>query len=746
MCEMPSFYNLKIMKLKSILTGFFLLSLGIGTLKAEIVKIDTDNTSIVLKADKGRKLKHLYYGDKIPATDLKNLTSAVGSGATLYPDYGMITVPETAIAIVHNDGNMTLDLVVDRVEKNTVDGKEVNSIVLKDTYYPVEVKLNYKVFPKEDMLEVWTEITNNESGNVKLNRYASAHLPIRQNDVWLAHLYGAWGNEAKVEHEKLTHGEKVIRNHTGTRNSHLSHSEVMLSLDGKPNERTGRVIGAALCYGGNYKLKIDTDETNNHSLIAGINEDNSQYNLKPGETFVTPELALTFSDKGLGGASRNFHKWARNHKLMHGDKERKVLLNSWEGVYFDINEKGMASMMKDIAEMGGELFVMDDGWFGVKYPRNNDKSSLGDWMVDKKKLPHGIKGLLKEADKNKIKFGIWIEPENTNVLSELYEAHPEYVVKPENRTPKYGRGGGQMVLDLGNPAVQDLVFTVVDTLMTNYPGIDYIKWDANMDMTNHGSQYQTADNQSHLFVDYHKGLRSTLERIRAKYPDVTIQCCSGGGGRANYGYLPYFDEFWVSDNTDALQRIYIQWGTSYFYPSIAMASHISAAPNHQTFRTVPIKYRTDVAMSGRLGIEIQPTNMTAEEKAQTKKAVEEYKAIRPIVQFGDLYRLSSPYDENGVASMMYVDEAKDNAVFYWYKTKYFRNEVLPRITFDGLDPNKNYKITELNRVDNKPLSFEGKSYSGAFLMSNGLEIPLMHDIAKEKKTDWSSRVLRLQAE
>lgn len=743
---MPYFYIMTdYMKTRTLITATFLLMMSAMSIKAEIVKIDTDNTSLVFKADKGKKLKHLYYGDKLPASDLKGLASAVGSGRSQYPDYGMITVPETAIAMVHSDGNMTLDLVVDRVERKTIDGKETTSLVLKDSFYPVEVKLNYKSFPEQDMLEVWSEITNNESGNVKLTRYASAHLPIRQGDVWLSHLHGAWGNETKVEHEPLLHGMKVIKNRNGTRNSHLAHSEVMFSLDGKPNERSGRTIGAALCYGGNYRLKIDTDETNSHSFIAGINEDDSPYNLKSGETFITPELAMTFSKKGLGGASRNFHKWARKHKLQHGDKERKVLLNSWEGVYFDINEKGMASMMKDIADMGGELFVMDDGWFGVKYPRNNAESSLGDWMVDTRKLPHGIKGLLKEADKNKIKFGIWIEPENTNVKSELFEAHPEYVIKPENRTPKYGRGGGQMVLDLANPAVQDLVFSVVDTLMTKYPGIDYIKWDANMDLTNHGSQYQTTDNQSHLFIDYHKGLRKVLERIRAKYPDLTMQACAGGGGRANYGYLPYFDEFWVSDNTDALQRIFIQWGTSYFYPSIAMASHISAAPNHQTFRTIPLKFRTDVAMSGRLGIEIQPANMTTEEKNQTRKAVEDYKAIRPIVQFGDLYRLASPYDEKGVASLMYVDESKDNAVFYWYKTKSFRNEILPRITFDGLDPDKVYTVTELNRIDTKPLSFEGKSYSGAFLMSSGLEIPVSHELPKEKKTDWSSRVLKLSA-
>lgn len=231
-------------------------------------------------------------------------------------------------------------------------------------------------------------------------------------------------------------------------------------------------------------------------------------------------------------------------------------------------------MMKDIADMGGELFVMDDGWFGVKYPRKNDSSSLGDWMVDTTKLPHGIKGLCNTADKNGIKFGIWIEPEMVNSISELYEKYPEYIVKAANRDAVQGRGGTQLVLDMANPKVQDLVFEVVDTLMTKYPEIDYIKWDANAPIMNHGSQYQSADNQSHLYIDYHKGLEKTLQRIRAKYPELTIQACASGGGRANWGILPYFDEFWVSDNTDALQRIYMQWGTSYFFPRLPWL-HIS---------------------------------------------------------------------------------------------------------------------------------------------------------------------------
>lgn len=333
----------------------------------------------------------------------------------------------------------------------------------------------------------------------------------------------------------------------------------------------------------------------------------------------------------------------------------------------------------------------------------------------------------------------------TNSVSELYEQHPDWVVKTPGRDLEMGRGGTQLVLDLSNPKVQDFAFSIVDNLMKENPDLYYIKWDANMNIRNHGSQYLSMDRQSHLLIDYHKGFIKLCERIRAKYPDLIIQDCASGGGRANWGYMPYFDEFWVSDNTDALQRVYMQWGTSYFFPAITMASHISAAPNHQTFRTIPLKYRIDVAMSGRLGMEIQPKNMTDEEKTLCRKAIADYKTIRPIVQLGNIYRLQSPYDKKGVASLMYVDDTKDKAAFYWWKTETFVNQHLPRVKMAGLDASKYYRIHELNRIDNNPLAFEGKTFSGEYLMANGLDIPYTHDVDYNKKNAWSSRVLYLEA-
>ena len=728
--------------MRKIIITSIMLCLSATMAWAEQVVIETKNTTMVLNVDINKQPQYVYYGTKLSAYDLQHLQVPRNGRMDAYPAYGMNCPAEAAIAMTHSDGNLSTELYVSGINKQG----DITKINLKDPQYPVSVALCYKAYFDEDMIETWTEIKNDEAKPVTLTQFASISLPIRRGNVWLSHFYGSWANEARLVEEPVLSGEKVIKNKDGSRNSHTDHAEVMFSLDGKGQENIGDVIGAALCYSGNYQLKIDTDDTEYHYFFAGINPDNSAYHLKKGETFVTPKVALSFSKSGLSGVSRNFHKWGRKYMLAHGDKERKILLNSWEGVYFDINQQGMDQMMGDIASMGGELFVMDDGWFGDKYPRKTDNSSLGDWVVDKNKLPEGIEGLLRDAKKHGIKFGIWIEPEMSNTVSELYEAHPDWIIKAPKRDAVLGRGGTQVILDMGNPKVQDFVFSVVDNLMTKYPEIDYIKWDANMPILNHGSQYLTMNDQSHLYIEYHRGFEKVCQRVRAKYPDLTIQACASGGGRANWGVLPYFDEFWVSDNTDALQRIYMQWGTSYFFPAIAMASHISATPNHTVFRTTAMKYRIDVAMSGRLGMEIQPKNMTDDEKELCRKAIAEYKQIRPIVQFGDLFRLVSPYDKVGLASLMYVNETKSKSVFFWWKTESFQNEHLPRVKMAGLDAHKNYKVHELNRIDLQPLDVEGKVFSGAYLMNHGLEMPYRNEPEWSKKNDWSSRVLLLESE
>lgn len=726
------------MKTKSylLLTALGFLS---SSLFAQDYLVSTPNTSLLIKATPGETVKIQYYGSKIENSDIQGIYDAgMVFNADSYPAFGLQTMGEKAIAATQPDGNMSLDLKIEQVKQYPTKDGEVTEILLKDKVYPFEIKQYYKAYQGTDIISTWIEIMNNGKKSVTLYRFVSAYLPVQRGDNWLTHFHGHWGAENMLEEEKLTNGQKVISNKDGMVNTETDNPSFMLSIDGKPQEEYGHILGGTLAWTGNYLLKMDITNTK-LNIIAGINEENSHYKLEPKETFKTPEFAMTYSTSGKGGVSRAFHRWARMYKLSHGNVERDILLNSWEGVYFKVNQEGMDQMMKSFSALGGELFVMDDGWFGNKYSRDRGDSSLGDWTVNKKKLPLGIEGLIASAKKHKIKFGLWIEPEMSNTKSELFEKHPEWILQCKNRPLSTGRGGTQIVLDLTNPEVQDFVFSVIDNLMTHYPEIAYMKWDANSCMLDYGSPYLPKEKQSHLYIEYHRGLNNVLERIRAKYPQLILQACAGGGGRINYGILPYFDEFWTSDDTDALQRVYLQWGVSCFYPAIAMAAHVSADKNHQTGRYLPLKFRFDVAMSGRLGMEMQPEDMTEADKEFTQRAIQAYKGIRPIVQFGDLYRLISPYENKGVASLMYVAPEKDRAVFYAYKMNHFINMTIPNVKMNGLDPQKKYQLIDLTPLSkNKPCSLHNKIISGKILMEKGIALQTL------LKNEYSSIALELQ--
>lgn len=704
-----------------------LLILTLGTcacgLHAKDYLISTPNTSLLITATPGEKSKFQYYGSRISEQDIQGVyDSGLAFGVESYPVFGLNTPGERAMAVAHPDGNMSLDLVVEQVYQYVSDEAEVTEVCMKDRVYPFVLKQLFKAYKGTDIISTWVEVENNGKKAMTLYRFASAFLPISRGDNWMTHFHGFWGAEHTMDEEKLTNGQKVISNKDGLANTETDNPSFMLTMDGKPQEEYGNVFGGTLAWTGTYLIKMDVRNTR-FNISAGINEETAHYILDAKKKFVTPEFAMTYSTTGKGGVSRAFHCWARAYKLNQGNVPHDILLNSWEGVYFNVNQQGMDDMMKAFSAMGGELFVMDDGWFGNKYPRNNSTSSLGDWEVCKEKLPEGIEGLLKSAKKYNIKFGIWIEPEMANTKSELFEKHPDWIMRIKNRPLSTGRGKTQVVLDLTNPEVQDFVFGVVDNLMTKYPEIAYMKWDDNSSLMDYGSSYLPKDRQSHIYIDYHRGLNNVLKRIRAKYPKLVLQACAGGGGRVNYGMLPYFDEFWTSDDTDALQRIYMQWGVSSFYPAVAMASHVSADKNHQTGRRLPLKFRFDVAMSGRLGMEIQPKDMSEADKAFAKRAITAYKGIRPVVQFGDLYRLVSPYDHKGISSLMYVTPGKERAVFYAYKISHFLNMVIPNVRMAGLDPQKKYRITDLTAVKtDKPCALDGKIISGRMLMNEGVAL------------------------
>ena len=707
------------------------LSLSVWAWEGQ-VSIETPHTQMIVHATEGNDLRMAYYGEKV-ATFSQLQAAGSDLDFSVLPAFGTIDMVQLpAIQIQHADGDLNLELSVKSFETKVETNAQTYIFTLQDKLQPVAIKLFFKAYKEVDVIETWTEILNGEKRAITLKRFDSGHLTLRQGDVWVTHLHGDWAAEASMVQEPLTPGCRTIRNSDGARNAHIDAPEVMLSLDGKPQEDYGRTIGAALCWSGNYELRMNTLLNKQHHFYAGIDPQSSEYVLDPKQSLTTPHLALAYSNQGMGGVSRTFHRWARQCGMLHrGMQTGDILLNSWEGLYFDINEERMLQMMDDIKLLGGELFVMDDGWFGSKYQRNNDSSTLGDWVVDKKKLPGGLSALCHSAKEKGIRFGIWIEPEAVNTQSELFEKHPEWALQAQGRELKLGRGGTQLVLDMTHPAVQDFTFRIVDDLLSNYPEISYIKWDANASIQNYGSLYIPKQKQSNIYVDYHLGLLKVLKRIREKYPDVEIQDCASGGGRANYGLLPYFDEFWTSDNTDALQRVYIQWGTSLFFPANAMACHINHCPYWNTGgRIIPIKFRCDVAMSGRLGIELQPKDMTDEERQQVITCFNDYKEIRDIVQTGDLYRLISPYSRKGVTSLMYASQSGAQAVLFVYKTENYYNQPLPRIRLAGLDPEKSYTLTEKNvRAYKEPCSLSGKTFSGRFLMQVGIEVPLWEDYA-----------------
>lgn len=703
--------------------------------EAKDILVNTPATTLLLKAEEGQALHISYYGSR-----LTNGVSEVYDASSLweeaYPAFGAECQDITCLSVKHYDGNMSTELVVTGTEERKEQNANVYVIHTKDKCYDFKVDVCYRAFQNSDVIETWSEITNNEKKPVVLQQYLSGFMPVRQGEVWVSHQHGSWGSEAQNTEEPLLPGEFLIHDRSGAKNAVANRPNIMLSLDGKPRENQGRVIGSVLEWSGNFRIAIDTQGKHLHRMVAGIDFEHSEYTLKKGQTFTTPELAFAYSTEGVGGVSRTLHKWARlNNKVYNGQAMRDVLLNSWESIYMQITHESCNKLMDDIKAIGGELFVLDDGWFGSeKYKRTYDDKALGDWATNRDKLPQGIPALQKAAEERGLKFGIWIEPEMTNTASELYETHPDWIVCHPNRKPITGRGGTQLILDMSNPKVQDFVFKVVDDLMTETPKIAYIKWDANFEIRNFGSHYLSGDNQSHLYVDYHLGLRKALERIRQKYPDLVIQCCASGGGRVNYGLMPYFDEFWVSDNTDAQQRLFIQWGTSMYFPMCAMAQHVSASPNHQTGRRIPLKFRFDVAMTGRLGVEMKPSDFNDEERKFAISAIDTYKQLRPLLQHGNLYRIISPYEGNGFCSELISNDDKSEAVFFAYKFEEYVDLAQPRFRMEGIDANATYRLTEVNRTG-KPSAWEGKTFSGKFLMDTGLELNL--------RGLWDSKVVRV---
>ncbi len=678
-------------------------------------------------------------GTRAPATYCAFGTKNISRGINKYG----------GLAVRHTDGVLTTDLVHEKAE-TVPDAPGATHLVLtlKDRVYPFYVIQHFRAIEACDVIETWVELRNGENAAVQLDRMDSCALlfPLIAREFVVQSTTGQWASEGQISESSVGRGQAlVLQSRAGVHDAWTANPSLMLQVGGKATETEGRVIGGALCWSGIWHITVTHDEVDALELRAGALPCAGAYTLDAGRTIEMPKFVLTWTEKGKGQVSRNMHKWAREWQLPAGRKLRPVLLNSWEGSYFSFTEKVLHDMMDGVKEMGGELFVLDDGWFGHgKYARDNDKDhqdkvGLGDWQVNPEKLPNGLDGLNTEAAKRGLKFGFWVEPEMINTRSWLYEKHPDWVIREKTRPVYQGRGGTQTVLDYTNPEIRGEVFAMLDALYSKIPGLAYIKWDANADFMNWGSTYLAADRQANLSYDYTIGLYDLLAKCRAKYPDVDIQACSSGGGHMDYGFLKYADEYWTSDNSDARERVYMQWGASQFYPACTMAAHVTASPNHQTRRATPLKFRFDVAFSGRFGFELHPKDMSPEELAFGKQAVSDYKRLRPVIQQGDLYRLISPYDHS-YASLMYVSEDKTKAVVYLYGlVRSICQDYIPPVRLQGLDPARRYRVNEINLSQGRTHTrVQGKTIGGDALAGMGLAFRL--------NGDYDSAVVELTAE
>ena len=687
---------------------------------SQTIAVGTENVSLIFKVDRNQQLQQSWFGAKLDAAngqDSLNYKPLSSYGNPAFPGGGMGYVFEPAIQVTHADGNPSLQLnfVESTVEKDN-DDIVVTHIKLKDPVYPFYVILNFKAYQKENVIEQWATIQHEEKSAVTLNRYASSFVTLHDNNFYLTHFYGNWASEMQFEETKLPEGIYNIQSKLGTRATNYEVPSFMISPDKPANENEGNVFAGSLAWSGNFNLQFENIRSNGHAgnslkIIPGINSYASAYLLKPKEIFNTPHFIYTWTSNGKGQASRNLHQWALNYGVWNGHQKRQTLLNNWETTFFNFTQDTLVKLFDGAKKIGVDVFLLDDGWFGNEHPRHGDTAGLGDWQANKKILPNGIGYLVKEAEKKGIHFGIWVEPEMVNPKSELYEQHPDWVLKLPNRPIDLSRN--QLVLDLTNPKVQDFVYGVLHDLLTENPGIAYIKWDCNRFMTNTYSNYLGNDQQG-LYVDYTKGFYKVLERVRKEFPDLEMMLCSGGGGRAEYGALKYFNEFWASDNTDPVERIFIQWGYSYFFPPATVCDHVTNWGNES------LKFKIDVAMQGKLGFDININKLSEQEIEFCRKAVDNYKRLQDVLNYGSVYRLIAPY-HSSIAALMYVDSSSGKAVVFDYNMNVHHGDTYQNIILRGLDPNKKYVVKEINVEEGKRNSFResGKTFTGKYLMNEG---------------------------
>ncbi len=681
------------------------------------------------------RLVHLYYGHSLPEGDYTladfpptpsqpsispnspepDGIDSVGTALSEYPTFGLGDFRPSAIQAVGEDGTRVLDL---RYHCHKIypgkpripglpatyaadDEAETLEIELMDDPTGLIVTLVYTVFENHPVITRSVKAFNGGQKPIKLLRIDSLALDLPENRYDLVHLWGCWAMERTPERTPLIHGGMKISSTRGA-SSH-THNPFVALVDHEATEEYGEAMGFAFVYSGSFQIQTEVDFAGQVRLLMGLNPDNFSWTLNPGEQFNTPEGVMVYSDQGLGGMSRAFHKLF-SHNLIRGpwrDKDRPILVNNWEATYFNFNEEKLLSIGRSAAELGIEMLVMDDGWFGK---RDDDHSSLGDWFVDHHKLPEGLKSLSDKLHEMGLKMGIWFEPEMISPDSDLYRAHPDWALHIPGRPNSPSRW--QYVLDMSRQDVQDYLFERMSDILSSAK-IEYVKWDFNRNFSEVGSALLPPDRQGEVEHRYMLGLYSLLERILTAFPELLLEGCAGGGGRFDAGMLYYAPQIWTSDDTDAIERLTIQQGTSYCYPPSTMSAHVSACPNHQTGRVTPFKTRGIVAMGGSFGYELDLTKLSDEEKEEVKRQVALYHELAPVIRNGDYYRL-----ENSPTLAAWETVSADG-------TEVVASAVVPMarivnthfVRLRGLEEEASYRDMD-----------SGKVYSGGMLMHAGINL------------------------
>ncbi|MBN2604290.1 MAG: alpha-galactosidase [Bacilli bacterium] len=684
--------------------------------------LHTEHSTYVILINEFKHLEHVYYGGKI--TNFKNINEVrtkyefeLGSSTSYSKDakgyslntkllefstYGKGDYREPTVHIELPSGSRTTDFVYQShtILKNVsfpkmpqVIKEETLVITLFDSHANVSIKLFYTIFEKEDIIVRNLEIINHNQEEIMIDKALSFNLDLLNQNYILSKLDGAWIRERHINDVLLTKGTVRIDSKKGVSSS--DHNPFFMLKEQSTKEDYGKAYGFTLIYSGNFEANIETSPHDFLRVNMGINSFDFRYPLQANETFVTPEVIMTFSNKGLNQLSQNFHQLINEFIINENQqfKDRPILVNNWEATYFDFNEKKLLAIAKKAKKLGIELFCLDDGWFGK---RNDDFSSLGDWYYNQKKLPRGVKGLCHKINKLGLDFGIWVEPEMISIDSDLYRAHPDWAVFIPNTDPALGRN--QLILDLTNPFVIQYLKDTLSELFQS-ANIKYVKWDMNRNFSDVFSQSLKIKDQGKFHHLYVLGLYDLLEYLTTTFPNILFESCSSGGNRFDVGMLYYMPQTWTSDNTDAYERLFIQEGTSLIYPLSTISNHVSGERSHQVMRHTPLETRFNVASFGVLGYEMDLSILTPFEEKIIQKQIEFYKEYRHLLQYGTFKRLKSVYDSN-YSIWMVISEDKKEAILGFYQKLAIPNPTIDSIRIPTLNPENMYCIKNRTQYTN----------------------------------------------